>query len=371
MDNRGCFKMKLAIIIDSLRGGGAEGNCVILANKFVSLGWNIDVVVLSLKDSVWQTSLDTKVRLINLNVGHTRKSFFKLWNYIRVKKPQSVLVFDHRLAVMLVIVRIFSTYRFKIFARNIGILSQKRKHQKSIYHKYLIDMLVRFFYSKVDKIIAQCKGMADDLKIYYAMPADRIKIINNPINPEISEYLKDNMLSCARKNYILCVGRLEPVKAFHYAIEMMPCLIKIYPEVRLKILGTGSLESELKKLAQKLGVFERVDFEGFREKPFKYYVDARMTLLTSLHEGFPNTILDSIALGTPVVAFDCDYGPREIIQNTVNGYLVKYEDAGDLLYKIRLTLDRKWERGSIIDTAIRFSLQNVVSAYEELISNVS
>lgn len=77
--------MKLAIIIDSLRGGGAEGNCVILANKFVSLGWNIDVVVLSLKDSVWQTSLDTKVRLINLNVGHTRKSFLSYGTILELK----------------------------------------------------------------------------------------------------------------------------------------------------------------------------------------------------------------------------------------------------------------------------------------------
>ena len=61
-------------------------------------------------------------------------------------------------------------------------------------------------------------------------------------------------------------------------------------------------------------------------------------MFASLYEGYPNVLVESITLKTPVVAFDCPSGPSEIIKNKVNGYLVKYQDVEDLKIKLDLLL---------------------------------
>ena len=77
--------------------------------------------------------------------------------------------------------------------------------------------------------------------------------------------------------------------------------------------------------------------------------------------------MESIALGTPVVAFDCQSGPREIVENDINGYLAEYQNIDDLASKIRLSLQKKWDYESVADTAQRFNLDSVIDQYESLL----
>src|SRR5690606_4579843 len=127
----------------------------------------------------------------------------------------------------------------------------------------------------------------------------------------------------------------------HYLLEAF-CRLED-KEVILKLLGKGSLENELKKLAKDLGIEDRVIFEGFQEDVISYIISAKVVALTSLYEGFPNVLVESIALGTPVVSFDCQSGPSEIIIDGVNGYLVKYLDKDDFAKKLDLALTKDFD----------------------------
>ena len=91
------------------------------------------------------------------------------------------------------------------------------------------------------------------------------------------------------------MGRLERQKAFHYAIEGFARLTKEFSSLRLKIVGAGILENDLKKCANDFGVRDRVDFEGFKKDIIPYYLGAKATLLTSLYEGFPKDSMTRIA----------------------------------------------------------------------------
>lgn len=356
---------KICFLINSVGGGGAEGVCINLANSLCDRGWQVTLVVLHLNNAVRLKELSKKVQLVVLGKNHARTAIVALGLFLREHKPGRILVFNHQLAVLLVILRAAFRFKTKIIARNINTLSQKKASETSVWHKHAVQGLIRLFYRKVDRIVAQSEGMANDLVCFYGIPEKKITVIHNPINSSIENHLQPQQVE--KKNYLLCVGRLESQKAFHYAITAFSAIVPYYPELRLKIVGEGSLESELKKTASILKLTDRVDFEGYKENIVPYYLNAKATLLTSLYEGFPNVLVESIALGTPVVSFDCPSGPSEIVIDRVNGYLVNYMDAADLEVKINKVLLEDFDSFSVKSTASRFQSSIIIDQYESLI----
>ena len=107
----------------------------------------------------------------------------------------------------------------------------------------------------------------------------------------------------ARDNYIKGLWHL--VKAF--------CLLhREIPRARLVIIGAGEYRGE-KRLCEELGISDAVTFTGLKKNPFPYVSAADLYVLSSNHEGFPNALLEAMALGKPVIAADCKTGPREIV----------------------------------------------------------
>ena len=362
---------KIVLLSSSLAGGGAEGVCVNIANNLASLGWNVDLLVLTLKDEAYLNRLSKKVNLVDLNSSKARFSIIPLLKYIYKNKPKLILVFNYELSVMLVILRYLLRFRVKIISRNSSTLSIviKEFQTKSIWAKYFIGPSIKYLYQKIDHVINQCNGMRDDLIEVHPNLYEKSSVIYNPISSHIINYVKKNNLSSIkRENYFLCVGRLEEVKAFHYAIESFAKIAYKFPNLRLKIVGQGSLENELRLKAKALSVLDRVDFEGFKKNIIPYYLHARATILTSIYEGYPNSLIESIALGTPVVSFDCKSGPNEIIKNNINGYLARYQDAKDLKNKMIKILNTRFKRKEIISTLSNNQSKYVYNLYENIIN---
>lgn len=111
----------------------------------------------------------------------------------------------------------------------------------------------------------------------------------------------------------------------------------------------------------------RVKFLGHKSNIEEYYTKARCTLLSSLYEGFPNVLVESIACGTPVVSYNCPNGPSEIIIDGVNGYLVDYLDIEDLYKKINKTLDEELDINLIKKSAERYYPEKIAKKYIEVI----
>lgn len=326
-------KKQATFLISSLAGGGAEGVCVNIANGLAEQDWDITLVVLHLNNAAYKDRVSSKVKLDVLGINHARHAFFPLKKYLSENKPSKVLVFNYELTVLMVLLRIVFRFKYKLIARNINTISVKREQDKqdNFWRRYVVSPLIDSFYFKVDRVVNQCKAMEDDLLSVYPKLNGKTSVIYNPVAKHVEDYAANNDLSQIKKeDYFLCVGRLEKQKAFHYAIEAFSEVVKTYPNIRLKIVGQGSLEGSLKQLANDLGIADKVDFEGFQKDTIPYYLHAKATLLTSLYEGFPNVLVESITLGTPVIAFDCPSGPSEIIENGVNGWLVDYLNSNDL-----------------------------------------
>ena len=353
---------EISFFIGGLGGGGAEKVCVTVANGLSELGWRVNLVVLDATHSKYHTLVDKSVNLVYLNV-RARYSFFKLYRYIKRNPIGLAFSFSHELTVLLVSIRYLTPFHFKIVSRNINNLKFKRENESSIWTKYIVFSLVKMLYGQSDFIINQCKAMEDGLLEWIPRLKGRTGFIYNPVN---IDSLNNHKPIVIEDDYILCVGRLEKQKAFHKAIEAFSLVVNAYPNLKLYIIGDGSLRDELQNLANKLGLKESVIFISFTSDIGAYYKQARFILLTSLYEGFPNVLVESISVGTPVISVDCESGPKEIIVEGVNGLLVDIPSGESIKNLMSKMLELKLSPHLVKNTSIAFERKNIINKYNQI-----
>ncbi|MBH0078159.1 glycosyltransferase [Pseudoalteromonas sp. AS84] len=358
---------KITFFISSLAGGGAEGVCVTVASGLAEAGCDVTLVILTLKDAAYLARLSKKVNLVVLDLPNARSSTLPIYNYLKTHKPTKVVVFNYELSLILLLIKLFMRVNVKIISRNINSLSENSKNVEKSFRTSVFSFLLMRIYKKSDHIVNQCEGMRTDLLSVFPELKNKTSVIYNPVNKTIENYARNvDFTKVEKQNYLLCVGRLEKQKAFHYAIEAFAGVAYKYPGLRLKIIGQGSLEPSLKSLAISLNVSERIDFEGFQGNVIPYYLYAKATILTSLYEGFPNVLIESITLGTPVVAVNCKSGPSEIIKSGCNGFIADYMSSTSLIEKIDLLLQVEMKPYDVHITSKVYSTNCIIKKWLEI-----
>lgn len=172
---------------------------------------------------------------------------------------------------------------------------------------------------------------------------------------------------------VAIVGRLEAIKGIDYALRAMTAAC-MPTAARLHIVGTGPLLTELQVLARNLGVQDRVGFLGFRDNVYDYIAHADALLMPSLHEGLPYTILEAMALSTPILASRVG-GLAEVLINEETALL--FEPASDTAIAAavaRLSEDSDLSRSlatrALADCQRRFSADTMAKSYLALFDAV-
>ncbi len=199
---------------------------------------------------------------------------------------------------------------------------------------------IRLLYGAADRIVPNSDALGRQLVERFGIPGRKVAAMPNPVDIETIAALaggaREPSPGVDAAPVIVGMGRLARVKGFDLLIRAMA---EVRSCARLVLIGDGPEEGALRDLAGRLGVSERVAFAGFHANPYPVLANASVFVLPSRYEGFPNALVEAMALGLPCVASRCPTGPEEIVADAVNGLLAPVEDPQGLAAAINRLLD--------------------------------
>jgi GalNAc-alpha-(1->4)-GalNAc-alpha-(1->3)-diNAcBac-PP-undecaprenol alpha-1,4-N-acetyl-D-galactosaminyltransferase len=200
----------------------------------------------------------------------------------------------------------------------------------------------------------------------------KIRVIPNPV-PEMNldDNSQSNLPEPFRENFVVTVCRLVQQKRIDILLNIFA---KLQTKTHLVIIGDGPLRNELQDAAAGLSLKDRVLFTGNLPNPWNIAQHAKAFILTSEFEGFPMVLLESLACGVPVIGFDCPTGPRDIVRNGKDGFLVPLFDEEKLRFEIDRILQNHALRADLECHAreiyTRFGMDSIIIMWEALFSEV-
>lgn len=234
--------------------------------------------------------------------------------------------------------------------------------------------LIQSYQALTDRIVTVSQGIGDDLVTHFGATHEKIISIHNPVDLErIKTLAQKPAAPPCPPPYILSIGRLHPVKNYPLLLRAFASIHTNIPH-QLVIVGAEETGDQQRKIllatAQSLGIAHKVHFPGFTSNPYPILRQADLFVLSSNHEGFGIVLVEAMALGIPVLATDCDFGPREIITHGVNGWLTPVNDKDALAANIlKITSDSALQTQITVHGrahAQNFSVASIIQQYSRL-----
>lgn len=315
-------RFKIALVGEMLSRGGAERVQAGLSFFFEAKGIEVHhIIVQDVVTYEYAGTLFNMGKLKDASNGISNKwyRFQALKNYL--KKQQFDFIIDFRVKN-----KFLQEYYIANFLYTSPYVMSIRSFDTRYYfpkNNYLASAI----YKKAYGIITVSKALEEKIKAAYNYK--NVKTIYNPVRLDAI-----SAAATAFKPfdfpYILGMGRMHPVKQFDHMIHAFSRTSAIAKGYKLVLMGDGDSKIDLQDLVQKKGMENNVVFLSYQENPFPYFSNAFLTVLTSMNEGFPNVLIESLACGTPVVAYDCESGPGEIILDKQNGLLVENQNLNEM-----------------------------------------
>ncbi len=308
--------MKLALLVNSLYGGGAEILNIELLN------WAKNAHLYLLEKRVNYAFDKEKTTFINgekvidsslLNYLSTPISAFRL-NKTLSNETIIIASLFRSLLVSVLLKTLFNKKQKVVFWCHLDPKAiPNRKPFGTIAHKFYT-----YVYQQADLIICNSLKAKNDFNKIFGVPTSQVKTIYNSFDIEkiaiaSNESIDKEDSKLFEKDTLICVGRLNEQKGHRYLLEVFSKILMSAPETNLILLGDGELRAALQEQSIQLGIEKNVHFLGFKKNPFRYIKKANLLVFSSIYEGFGNVLIEAMASGTPVLSADIDNGPREII----------------------------------------------------------
>jgi glycosyltransferase involved in cell wall biosynthesis len=299
-------KKRVAFIINSLAGGGAEKVMCTLLRSSRFEGQEVDISLILLDDEPAAYEPPDWLRVMQLN---SRQSFIRslvlLIGALRTIRPDVTLSFLTRANVASLIA-----------CHLLGIPSIISERVNTSSHfsggagATVSRWLVRSTYHWARRIIAVSPGVAGDLSTSFGVPPDKLVVIANPIDVEAIQQLAGADSEIPDGPITVAMGRFVPNKNFSLLIDGFA---QSGISGTLVVLGDGPERKALEERARDRGLAGRVVMPGFSKNPFPIISRAQIFVLPSNAEGFPNSLLEAMSLGIPVISTNCASGPSDVL----------------------------------------------------------
>lgn len=367
--------MKICMVAASLAGGGAERALLDTAAVLVSRGHEVTVVTFD-DGTADAYGVPSDIARITLGVPSLSRSRFHglLNNFRRITRlrkelsklgPDVVISYLTR-ANIICLLSLLGTGR-PVVATEHNVATLNDAPMQGLWNA-----LRRGLYRRMAAVVVVSKGLAGQ---YTWLQNDKITVIYNFLHPQRGRAPESFDFLTSGTRYVVSMGRLEREKGFDKLIMAFHRVQQDCPGWKLLIVGEGTLRPDLTRLVRSLSLANRVEMPGRVENPRTLFGQCDLFVLSSESEGFGLVLVEAMSAGLPVISFDCDFGPREIITPGVSGVLVPAGDVELLSGAIKRLANDDGERSRLgrggLDTVRCFAEHEILHRWEALLRRVT
>lgn len=313
------------MIIPSLGSGGAERVLSSLANDWsVRKNCIVEIVVLMKGEDFYQINENIKIHRLDYDSKKSIKIF-------------SLLKLILNLRSLIISIKPDICFSFIRQSNILTLLASKGLNCKVVISerdspKTPISNIYTYLRKKLYPL---CDGLIVQTQCYKEFVTQHIGKINQKVIPNPVRNISTNNI--IRENIVISVGRLIPIKGHEY-------LLRAFSKCRNKggwqlvILGDGILKDQLSEQAKQLGIQNQVKLIGATRQVDQWLAKSSIFAFTSVSEGFPNALAEGMSASLPCVSFNCITGPKDLIKNEKNGYLVEVGDVDNFSKKLDMLM---------------------------------
>jgi GalNAc-alpha-(1->4)-GalNAc-alpha-(1->3)-diNAcBac-PP-undecaprenol alpha-1,4-N-acetyl-D-galactosaminyltransferase len=360
--------VRILLAIPSLRCGGSERVMSTLAGHWATTGHDVSLATFAPPEQDF-FALDARIRRFVIGeTGPAGPAWLRsnhgrvqgLRRAIRETRPQVVVSFLYTMNLVCILA-----------ARGLApVIVSERTDPRYRPVEAWQAVLRRLLYPRAGALVVQTEEVLDGWALR-AVGRSRAYAIPNPVVARTPGVWPDGTPPAGR--LIASAGRLEGGKGFDVLVDAFARLAADHREWLLVIIGDGDQRAALTAQASGYGLAGRVLFPGTLDSA-ALFARADIFATASRVEGFPNALLEAMAAGLPVVATDCHSGPREIVREGLDGYLVSVDDVAQFTSALRRLMDDEELRRRCGQTASevldRFAIDRVAGEWEMVFREV-
>lgn len=351
-------KKKIVFVLPDLTAGGAERVMSFVAKNISKEHFKVFLWVAGFsKNTAYNVD---GIDVTYFNKSRVLKAIPDFYSSLKKTKPNIVISSMSHVNIIMGFLSVFYP-KTKFIGRESIVLSVKKEFR--IKKKfYLGSRLTKLAYGFLDIILCQSEDMYNDMKLNYNIPSEKLRIINNPI----TDAFKLKAINSKQKTDIVQFITVASLKKQKGHERIIHAVSKMKMPFNYTIIGDGPERDHLFNLINKLGIMDKVNHIPHTNDVSKYLANSDLFLQGSYVEGFPNCLIESCSVGTPIIAFRAPGGLNEIVNEPINGFIVDSEE--EFIEKIiKAATMTKWNPKTISDSVIRkFNKEKIIGQYEQL-----
>lgn len=371
--------MKIVYCLNSIRYlGGIQRVTIVKANALAEVvGNEVYIIVTDNKEGLWVEPLSPKVHLIDLDINYYKDDWKSRWNVLKgifVKRKEHKKRLRSALNEIQPDIVISVGQSEKNFLPSIkgNWMKIREFHFEKHYRKRHTTSLFDKIQAKIGDFYDYSIKIKGYDKIVVLTREDKNNWRNNPkvsVIPNPSTFTTESVSNLYEKK-IISVGRLSMPKNYASLIRAFKFVADKHPDWILEIYGDGGQRIELLSLIAKLNLEKHVFLKGFSSNVKEVMTHASIFALSSIFEGFGLVIVEAMACGLPVVSYECPCGPKDIITEGKDGFLVPVNDETALAHRIICLIEdeelRKEMGAAAQEKSKQYSIENIIPLWMNL-----
>ena len=273
------MRVRLLFILADLEAGGAQRVILTVIRHLNRQNFEPHLGIIN-KNGPLAKDLPDNIHIHELKVSRVRYALPNLIKLCRALRPEIVISTVGHLNLSLLAIRFFLPSRTRLIVREANTPSSRLQHTRC---PMLYGFLYRILYPFADRVICNSEYMKRDLVDSFSLPSLKATVILNPVDTEmIDQHLLHSRDPYQKGRYhLVSMGRLNYQKGFDLLLKVFKKSLKKVHDLYLTIVGEGSEEKSLKRLADQLGITDSVSFAGHQDNPFPFLAHADLFISSS------------------------------------------------------------------------------------------